>query len=85
MLAPSKKKLPSMIFDYVDGVALEADGYYSNAEYLKQLSYLRMSSLVAVLKYPKVSSANHTIYLLELRQWVCVILLAQKQIMQLGN
>ena len=33
----AKKRLPSMIFDYVDGVALEADGYYSNAEYLKSL------------------------------------------------
>ena len=33
----AKKRLPSMIFDYVDGVALEADGYYSNAEYLKAL------------------------------------------------
>ena len=33
----AKKKLPSMIFDYVDGVALEADGYHSNAEYLKAL------------------------------------------------
>ena len=31
----AKKRLPSMIFDYVDGVALEADGYHSNAEYLK--------------------------------------------------
>jgi L-lactate dehydrogenase (cytochrome) len=26
-----------MIFDYVDGVALEADGYYSNAEYFKAI------------------------------------------------
>ena len=33
----AKKRLPSMIFDYVDGVALEADGYYSNAEYFKSL------------------------------------------------
>ena len=33
----AKKRLPSMIFDYVDGVALEADGYHSNAEYLKSL------------------------------------------------
>ena len=33
----AKKKLPSMIFDYVDGVALEADGYYSNAEYFKAI------------------------------------------------
>ena len=33
----AKKKLPSMIFDYVDGVALEADGYHSNTEYLKAL------------------------------------------------
>ena len=33
----AKKRLPSMIFDYVDGVALEADGYHSNAEYLKAL------------------------------------------------
>ena len=82
----AKKKLPSMIFDYVDGVALEADGYYSNAEYFKAIK-LSQNVLAGggAKKYPKVYSANHTIYLLELRQWVCVILLAQKQIMQLGN
>ena len=28
----AKKKLPSMIFDYVDGIALEGDGDYSNSE-----------------------------------------------------
>ena len=33
----AKKRLPTMIFDYVDGVALEADGYHSNAKYLKTL------------------------------------------------
>ena len=33
----AQKRIPSMIFDYVDGVALEADGYYSNAEYFKAI------------------------------------------------
>ena len=31
----AKKKLPSMIFDYIDGVALEGDGDYSNSEYFR--------------------------------------------------
>ena len=33
----AKKKLPSMIFDYVDGIALEGDGDYSNSEYFRTL------------------------------------------------
>ena len=33
----AKKKLPSMIFDYIDGVALEGDGDYSNSEYFRAL------------------------------------------------
>ena len=33
----AKKKLPSMIFDYIDGVALEGDGNYSNSEYFRAL------------------------------------------------
>ena len=33
----AKKKMPSMIFDYVDGVALEGDGDYSNSEYFRAL------------------------------------------------
>ena len=33
----AKKKLPSMIFDYVDGIALEGDGDYSNSEYFRGL------------------------------------------------
>ena len=33
----AKKKLPSMIFDYIDGVALEGDGDYSNSEYFRTL------------------------------------------------
>ena len=33
----AKKKLPSMIFDYVDGIALEGDGDYSNSEYFREL------------------------------------------------
>ena len=34
----AKKKLPSMIFDYIDGVALEGDGDYSNSEYFRMLN-----------------------------------------------
>ena len=33
----AKKKLPSMIFDYVDGLALEGDGDNSNSEYFRSL------------------------------------------------
>ena len=33
----AKKKLPSMIFDYIDGLALEGDGDYSNSEYFREL------------------------------------------------
>ena len=33
----ARKKLPAMIFDYVDGIALEGDGDYSNSEYFREL------------------------------------------------
>ena len=71
----AKKKLPSMIFDYVDGIALEGDGDYSNSEYFRAL---KLSQNVLAgggpKKYLNEFWANRTTYLLVLRRWVCVIL-----------
>jgi len=46
----AKKKLPSMIFDYVDGIALEGDGDHSNSEYFRML---KLSQNVLVGGGPK--------------------------------
>ena len=73
MLETLPKNLPEMIFDYVDGTALEGDGEKSNYNSFQKIK-LSQNVLSGISKKSiKTKIFNYLIFHLVLPRWECAI------------